>query len=440
MRTFCFHESSCVRVVLSAAAAIMQIGILTFVPDAALAHGERNQEPFLRMRTAHFYDVKWSTNEIPVNGEIVVTGKFRLFPIWPVNLPLPEAAFLGNGTPGPVLARTESYINGVPAIQSTKLELNRDYEFKTVLKGRVPGYHHVHPMINVMGAGPLLGPGNWLTVTGNESDFKLSIKTLSGETIDNLETWGLGRVFFWHGLWVAIAIVWLVWWLRRPLLLPRFRALTEKGGDRSQLVTSTDRLFGAGLLVATILTVFFGFQATDTAYPRTVPLQGSRATVEPLPEVPEQVKVVVNKSNYDVPGRSLRMNVTLTNNGSSSAQLGEFLTSNQRFINHEVSQAMATVDPNYPKELLPPNGLKVSDSRPLKPGETKTVDIEAADAAWETERLSSLINDPDNTLGGLLFFYDEHGKRTISNVSGPMVPVFTDPDNRTAENPKGGAG
>ncbi|MGV7219635.1 methane monooxygenase/ammonia monooxygenase subunit B [Bradyrhizobium sp. UFLA05-112] len=156
--------------------------------------------------------------------------------------------------------------------------------------------------------------------------------------------------------------------------------------------------------------------------------------------MPEQVKVVVKKSNYDVPGRSLRMNVTLTNNGSTSAQLGEFLTSNQRFINHEVSQAMATVDPNYPKELLPPNGLKVSDSRPLKPGETKTVDIEATDAAWETERLSSLINDPDNTLGGLLFFYDEHGKRTISNVSGPMVPVFTYPDNRTAENPKGGAG
>jgi len=58
-----------------------------FLPQPVFAHGERNQEPFLRMRTAMFYDVKWSADHIKVNDDVVVTGKFRLHPDWPANLP-----------------------------------------------------------------------------------------------------------------------------------------------------------------------------------------------------------------------------------------------------------------------------------------------------------------------------------------------------------------
>ena len=70
------------------------------------------------MRSVHFYDLKWSTEKTTVNGEVTISGKFRLFTDWPNNVPKPEKVFLGNGTPGPVFARTESWINDEPAIQS----------------------------------------------------------------------------------------------------------------------------------------------------------------------------------------------------------------------------------------------------------------------------------------------------------------------------------
>ena len=50
---------------------------------------------------------------------------------------------------------------------------------------------------------------------------------------------------------------------------------------------------------------------------------------------------------------------------------------------------------------------------------------EAADAAWETERLASLMGNPDSSYGAVLFFFDSQGKRTVSEVSGPAIPVFT---------------
>ena len=52
------------------------------------------------------------------------------------------------------------------------------------------------------------------------------------------------------------------------------------------------------------------------------------------------------------------------------------------------------------------------------------VKIEATDAAWETERLSSLLKDPESTLGALLFFYDAKGKRYISELFGTLIPIF----------------
>ena len=56
-----------------------------FVPSAT-AHGERNQEPFLRMRTAHWYDVTWSADTVKVNDEIEVRGRLHIFSDWPKHL------------------------------------------------------------------------------------------------------------------------------------------------------------------------------------------------------------------------------------------------------------------------------------------------------------------------------------------------------------------
>jgi len=399
---------------------LLLLGVVVVLP--ALAHGERNQEPFLRMRTAHFYDVKWSADKIAVNDEVVVTGRFRLFEDWPMNLPQPDRVFVGNGTPGPVLARTESYLNGHAAIQSGKLMLDRDYEFKTVLKGRIPGRHHVHPMVNVEGAGPLLGPGSWVEISGDHRDFKLPLTTLDGTKIEDLETWGVANVVRWEGFWLLTALVFAGWWLRRPLLMTRYRALHE--GHEAALVTRGDRLWAAAFLTGTVLTVFAGAHWAENRYPRTIPLQAGQFRIDPLPKDEHEINIQVKRATYDVPGRSMKMTLVIHNPLPHPVQMGEFMTAGLRFVNHELPAAMAQVDARYPAELLPRTGLTLHDKAPIAPGETRTVNIEATDAVWETERLTSLLTDPDNRVGGLLFFFDDAGERHIANLSGAIVPVF----------------
>jgi methane/ammonia monooxygenase subunit B len=137
-----------------------------------LAHGERAQEPYLRTRTVQFYDVQFDRSKIAVNEEFTITGRFRLMQDWPDAVSLPETVYMSAYSPGPVITRVESYVNGVPARQSfADFQLGRDYEFRLVLKGRVPGSHHIHPMLSVKGSGPLVGPGVWIEVTGARADF-----------------------------------------------------------------------------------------------------------------------------------------------------------------------------------------------------------------------------------------------------------------------------
>jgi len=400
---------------------VVVLSALITSPQAE-AHGERNQEPYLRMRTVHWYDVRWSTDKIEVNDEIVVTGKFRLFDDWPSTIPLPDTAFLGNATPGPVLVRMASYINGVPMIQSTGLAIDRDYEFKVILKARIPGRHHVHPMLNIQGAGGLVGPGKWVRVAGSADDFVLPVTTLTGEKIANLETWGVNTVVTWHLVWVAIALFWIVWWVRRPLLIPRYLAV--QAGAEEVLITGADRKLAAGLLVGTILLVIAGYQWAEAKYPRTIPLQGGKVKVEPLPKSSETIRVKLEKANYDVPGRSMKMRLKVTNDTHRPVQLGEFTTANVRFINPRAPAAMAALDPGYPRDLVATSGLRVDHDGAIAPGETRSFRVEATDVAWETERLTSLLNDPDSRFGALLFFYDGRANRYIAGVNGPIIPTF----------------
>src|SRR5215471_13048658 len=92
----------------------------------ASAHGERAQEPYLRTRTAQFYDVRFSKTKVAVNEEFEVTGAFHLMTDWPDAVAPPEVVFVSSVSPGPTLTRVESYLNGEPARQSfSKLELGR---------------------------------------------------------------------------------------------------------------------------------------------------------------------------------------------------------------------------------------------------------------------------------------------------------------------------
>ena len=332
--------------------------------------------------------------------------------------------FLSAIAPGPTLARIESYINGVPMIQSTGLELGRDFTFKLVMKARLPGRHHVHPMLNVEDAGSIVGPGSWVEISGDADDFVLAVTTLTGVHIENLETWGVETVIIWHLIWVAIAVFWLLWWLRRPLLMPRYMA--KERGREDVLITRTDMIVTAVLMVVTIGLVIGGYQWVENKYPRTIRLQGGRATVEPLPISKDHVALSLERAEYDVPGRSMRLVIRVSNETPEPVQLGEFTTANVRFMNPAVAAARANLDADYPEDLVFPTSLTTDNDDPIAPGETRTIRVDATDAAWETERLTSLLNDPDSRLGGLFFFFDAQGNRYITSVYGPVIPKFLD--------------
>ena len=414
------------RVILMALLAVVVLA--TSFPELAFAHGERNQEPFLRMRTVQWYDTQFPTDrDFAVNDTFEISGKFRLHEDWPQVLERPGdvPVFINVATPGPKVAREALYINGQPAPMSTFLDIGKDYEYRVVMKARVPGRHHVHPMLSIEGSGGVVGPGMWVNVTGDQDDFVASEVTLTGEKIENLETYNVGTVVTWHAIWIVIAAGWLLWWVSRPLLIPRFIMVQNQEWDR--LITPLDRKVGAGLLVFTLVLVGVGYFWYVAKYPTTIPLQGGKVLIAPTPMPDSPITAFSERAEYYVPGRTMVITVKVTNDSDAPVRVGEFSTANIRFINPDVPAPVEAIPENYPDDYLALGGLEVSDDSPIQPGETRTFTITASDVSWERERLIGLVKGPDNSFGGLLFFFDDQGNRYLASIGGAILPKFVPP-------------
>ena len=403
---------------LSFVALLITVTAAMFYTPAASAHGEKSQAAFMRMRTIHWFDLNWSKEIVPVNDTMTISGKFHVFAGWPETVDKPEVSFLNIGIPGPVFIRAGSWIGGQLVPRSVTLELGETYEFKVLLKARRPGDWHVHTMMNVEGGGPIIGPGKWVSVTGSMGDFKNPLTTLTGETID-LETYNLGNIYFWHAFWYGLGLAWMLYWVRRPQFVPRHIAV--ESGKADTLITATDRKVGMAFAAGTIAIVAFTMGTTNEQYPVTTPLQaGLMRGIKPLEMPQPTVAVQVVDASYRVPGRAMQMTLKVTNNGDSSVRLGEFNTASVRFLDANVYED----ETGYPDDLLAEEGLTVSDNSPLAPGETRTIEVTASDAAWEVYRLADLIYDPDSRFAGLLFFFDENGGRQMVMVDAPLIPTF----------------
>lgn len=401
----------------SAVGLVMAVAAGVYAP-AASAHGEKSQAAFMRMRTIHWYDLKWSKEAVNVNEDVEITGKFHVFEGWPETVAEPDSAFLNIGIPGPVFIRKESYIGGQLVPRSVRLEIGQTYDFRVVLRARRPGDWHVHTMLSVEGGGPIIGPGKWITINGSMSSFANPLTTLTGQTID-LENYNQSNTYFWHGFWWFFGLAWMLYWCRRPVWLPRW--LMVKAGRSDELVTALDKKVSMAFGAATILITIFGMSSANSQYPVTIPLQaGTVRGIKPADMPKSMVKVKVEDATYRVPGRSMNMTLTITNSGSSAVQLGEFYTASVRFMNSEVAKD----DTGYPEDLLAEDGLSISDNSPIAPGETRTVKVSASDAAWEVYRLSDIIYDPDSRFAGILFFWDAQGKRTQTTIDAPLIPSF----------------
>ncbi|WP_428355532.1 bacterial ammonia monooxygenase, subunit AmoB [Methyloprofundus sp.] len=403
---------------LSFVALLLAVTSAMFYTPAASAHGEKSQAAFMRMRTIHWFDLNWSKDEVVVNETVVIEGKFHVFAGWPETVDKPEVAFLNIGIPGPVFIRAGSWIGGQLVPRSVSLELGETYDFKVLLKARRPGDWHVHTMMNVEGGGPIIGPGKWVTITGSMSDFTNPLTTLTGETLD-LEDYALDNVYFWHALWMGIGFAWLLFWIKRPMFIPRHIAITS--GKADTLISATDKKVGIAFAVGTMALVMAAMGSTNDKYPITTPLQAGLMRGIQWIDLPEtSIDVKVEDASYRVPGRAMQMTLTITNNGDSAVRLGEFMTASVRFLEPDVLED----ETGYPDDLLAEEGLTVSDNSPLAPGETRTVEVTASDAAWEVYRLADLIYDPDSRFAGLLFFFDEDGNRQMIMVDAPLIPTF----------------
>lgn len=403
---------------LAACALAVALASCFGLAGSASAHGETAQEAFLRMSTIQWYDTRWSASELNVNDEFVVTGRFHVAEYWPFNVPKPEMTFLNVGVPGPVFVRVASDVGGVNAAASMPLVPGHDYEYKLVLRARRPGRYHVHPMLDIEDAGPIVGPGNWVTINGNFAAFTDPVTTIGGVTVD-LARYGLGWVVSWHIVWLLLALVWLMYWLRKPLLIPRYEAVVQ--GEGESLITPTDRLMGGVLLAVAIMIALVATGMASARYPVTIPLQSNQAYPRHLRDMPKAVDVEVTRAEYQIPGRTVRLWLTVTNNGSEPVRLGEFTTANLRFLNGQVVKP----EPGYPDDLLAPTGLEVTPDMAVELGQTKKLEVVATSVAWETERLALLINDPTSKIGGLLMFFgSQSGKRQVVEISSSIIPTF----------------
>ncbi|MDY6942069.1 MAG: bacterial ammonia monooxygenase, subunit AmoB [Pseudomonadota bacterium] len=401
------------------------LALLMMLPWGTIyAHGEIAQMAGIRMQSVHWFDTEIYPRNVAVNETVTVKGKFVVSNHWPSWLPSVEGwAFLNIGVPGPTFIREDVVINGMHQIRSTAFKFGEYYEYEVTLKARVPGRWHVHPLINVWEAGPIVGPAHWVEVTGSKGDFVHEATLLTGEVID-VENYGLDTQWTLHIFWMVVGVLWLWYWFRKPpVLMRRYVTLEEKGEDEgeSKLITLTD-------VAVSIFAVLFVLGAAlgwtiyaNSKYPVTIPLQTGKIEAPVLPPPPEAlaVKASVQRAEFNLPRRSLALKLEVTNGADRPIRVGEFLAGGARFVNPDVLK-VERVD-FY--DSVAPDGV-ISNDPPLQPGETRVMTIVVEDALWEELRLSAIVYEADLQFAGMLFFYDDLGNRYFTEVGGTLIPQF----------------
>lgn len=140
-----------------------------------------------------------------MNEVVTVRGRFKVSEHWPDYVAKPEEwVFLNIGVPGPTFIRLDTTINGMRQLQSTALRRGEFYDYEVKLKARVPGIWHVHPLVNVWEAGPVIGPAHFVEITGDGENFVNGAVLLNGSA----SMWsGMGctrcPACIWCGCWSA---------------------------------------------------------------------------------------------------------------------------------------------------------------------------------------------------------------------------------------------
>jgi methane/ammonia monooxygenase subunit B len=385
----------------------------------ALAHGERSQEAFLRMRTVGWLDVTFNKASIAQGDTVTITGTAKIMDQWPDTLAAgePGIGHIGVIAPGPVVVLKERTVNGVSTPGRIEIEKGNYYQFSMTIAGRKVGRWHVHPAFAVKGAGTVLGPGQWVEVTENPNGYVNTATLYNGETI-NLENYGLPAVWGWQVVTFLIGIAWMLYWT-----VPKFHRTVTNLAVTSQIPLNDDGV-AVGLnsrrdhrvvnwfAIVTIVLMAIAWVWQAAAFPVKMPQQ----VVQFAPPVSEAgfvdtATVKTGRATFDPQTDRLTMQVEVTNTGEQPIRLAEFATSTLTFENQGVSGGQ------------PERQLQVEPATEIAPGATTQLTLSMVEGAFESEHMIP-VGEANLTVAGMLIFADSAGARVAAEVDAIVRPVF----------------
>jgi len=401
---------------------LLALCLLVLLPVAdAAAHGEKAQPAALRMRSVHWYDTEIDRSNVTVNDTVTLKGKFYLSTSWLQSSQGRVTAFLHTATPGPMLLRLETKINGVAQDGPAGLELGGRYRYEIALKARVPGRSHVHVVLHVEGTGPLTGPGKWVEVTGDAADFTPPYEAMAGAEFGT-ETGTGSNGIAWIGAWAAMAGLWAAYWaaLTGTLPGPGARPKSRRGQGVRGAFDNGIRMLGPPMFFMTVGLAVATLNWLVEGGPSRTPSERGVVLIEPLPEPLRTVEAKVERAVYSIPSRSLQMEMKVRNDTNQSLRLGEVGCAYLRFINPDVLKGVKF---DAPDDSIAPQGLTV-EGGPIAPVSTGTLTVTAQDVLWETERLPVLNDEPGGRFSLLMHFYTPTGERVLIETTGQLSVAF----------------
>ncbi len=389
-------------------------------PQAANAHGEAADQPFLKNLTTAFYDVQISPTMIEVGQPVTITGTVRILSTWPYTLSAPETAYITPVVPGPVFALTDRTVNGEIAPGSIFVERGQSYQFKMVMVGRIPGRYHVHPGIAVQGTGTLVGPGEWITIEPSAVAFSYPVTLLSGKTI-NLEDYGTSFVWWWSFAGFVLGVIWMVYWTVPKPTVTRLAVTSQLPVNDDApdigLITRTDHFWMNVLAGLAIIMLVGGWIYIGARYPVRLPQQTIRTSTEFVDSGPHIAEArATGAASYDAGNATLTMKFAVKNVSSSPITVKQFIMAMTTFVNGGAEERRNAGPPHYVGEL------SVEPNTAIAAGDTQNVVLKIKSGLFAEERLIP-EHDPQQVIAGLLRVANAQGQQELVTVKSTVMPT-----------------